>query len=102
MGWKNLVSTVQDKVTGNLSVPCHFKPDGVNVAFNGVFSNNFMIYDKEIGKKLITQAPNIFLKLETLPTTPVRDDKINVDGVTYYVKEYHPDGMGGAVLELYE
>lgn len=102
MSWKNLISTAQRKITNILGVQCYYLPLTLNVSFIAVFSNDFEIYDKENGVKTITTSPNIFVKLSDLPNIPKRDESILVDGKSFLVKEYHPDGEGGAILELYE
>jgi hypothetical protein len=73
---------------------------GVAYAVRGIFDAEYQAVDPDTGSPVISTQPILRVPVYELQTVPGPGDRVTIDAVTYYVKEYRPDGKGVAFLAL--
>lgn len=66
----------------------------------GIFEAVTQLVDPDTGAVVISQQPNIYLRLADLRGEPQNGDRLTVNGVTYKILEPQLDGQGGITLRL--
>lgn len=66
----------------------------------GIFEAVTQLVDPDTGAVVISQQPNIYIRLSDLQAEPQNGDRLTVRGVTYKILEPQFDGQGGVTLRL--
>jgi hypothetical protein len=103
MSWPDIPDNIMQTCIDVFGVSCTFKPKtGGSYPFEAIFDKRFKVVDAGTGMSVLTEAPNVSIRVSDLPQAPKRDDGIDVGVKSYKVRDYRPDGQGGALVVLYE
>ena len=73
---------------------------GGQLALVGIFNEIYTEVDPQSGAMVSTQQPNLGVRLADFRIKPAPNDRVNVRGATYLVRDCQEDGEGGAKLLL--
>jgi len=74
---------------------------GDAITVRGVYEDQYQEVDPQTQVAVISQQPMLFCRLQDLPETRGRGDRITVRGETYRVREEQPDGYGNTDIYLH-
>lgn len=73
---------------------------GGSRSMRGIFNEMFTEVDPQSGALISTQQPNLGVRLADFTVPPTVNDRVQVRGITYRVRDCQEDGEGGAKLIL--
>ena len=79
----------------------HVAPGSVAYALNLIFEAESIETDPNTGAKVISNTPQVSVRLANLQAMPANGDIVTVRGIQYRVKEPQLDGQGTATLRLW-
>jgi hypothetical protein len=69
---------------------------------DAVFDKAHVSIDQDTGAPISSTDPIIGIQLSQMQAEPKKGDRVVVDGTTYTVADYQPDGVAGARLPLHQ
>ncbi len=99
--WDRLTDMTNRMVTKTFGRAVVYTPSGGGpLTTRAVFDAAHQQIELDDGIAHNTTRPVLHVRLADLDTAPRKDDRVEVQDVTYAVTEVHPDGRGGATLYL--
>lgn len=104
MAFPDLLAAADRAALQHLGGPVRYTPSPINgdaVDVTGIF--DAAAVHQDVGQAgLVSQGPQVFLRLADLPVDPEDDDPtVVVAGNEYRVREVQKDGQGGVLLLLH-
>ncbi len=102
MGFEDLQDPVNRAVAQNLGTPATWTPKGSGspVSLRAKFNRRHVVFDVNAGVNVTTSSSSAWIRIADLPREPIEDDGFDVDGLSFVIVGFEPDGQGGALLVL--
>lgn len=101
--WQDRTDNVMIHCRDTFTTDLIYKPSvGAQISIQGIFDDEFISVVMLDGVPVETRRPRLGIRNKDLVARPAKGDKCIINGSTYRVMEYEPDGEAGTALFLHK